>query len=84
MRAITGANLIWIRGLRGSATRLVTAHFVREIFSSAPDQVIIIRLTSDKPGGISFAASMTREQDVDDGFGQSQPRDDERRSDCAG
>jgi alpha-L-fucosidase 2 len=39
------------------------ARFVREIFSSAVDQVIVIRLTADKPGRISFAATLTREQD---------------------
>lgn len=37
--------------------------FTREVFASAVDQVIVIRLTSDKPGRISFAATLTREQD---------------------
>ncbi|RZU43002.1 glycoside hydrolase family 95 protein [Edaphobacter modestus] len=32
----------------------------REVFSSAPDQVIVIRLTSDKIGKISFAATLDR------------------------
>lgn len=32
--------------------------FKREIFSSAPDQVIVIRLTADKPGSISFKANL--------------------------
>ncbi len=40
------------------------ANFTREIFSSAVDQVIVMRLTCDKPGRISFAATLTREQDV--------------------
>jgi alpha-L-fucosidase 2 len=31
--------------------------YTREIFASAPDQVIVIRLTADKPGRISFSAS---------------------------
>ena len=39
------------------------ALFSREVFSSSPDQVIVIRLTSDKPGRVSFAATLTREQD---------------------
>ncbi len=34
------------------------ARYTREIFASVPDQVIVIRLTCDKPGRISFAASM--------------------------
>ena len=33
------------------------AHFTREIFSSFPDQVIVIRLTCDQPGNITFTAS---------------------------
>lgn len=32
--------------------------FKREVFSSAPDQVIVVRLTADKPGNISFMASL--------------------------
>jgi alpha-L-fucosidase 2 len=39
------------------------ARFQREIFSSAVDQVIVIRLTCDQPGRISFTATLTREQD---------------------
>ena len=39
------------------------ARFLREVFSSAVDQVIVIRLTCDKPGRISFEATLTREQD---------------------
>jgi alpha-L-fucosidase 2 len=30
----------------------------REVFSSVPDQVIVVRLTADKPGSISFKASL--------------------------
>lgn len=37
-------------------------HFKREIFSSAPDQVIVVRLTADKPGQISFAAGLKTPQ----------------------
>ena len=32
--------------------------FKREVFSSAPDQVIVVRLTADKPASISFRASL--------------------------
>jgi alpha-L-fucosidase 2 len=32
--------------------------FKREVFSSAPDQVIVVRLTADKPRSISFMASL--------------------------
>ena len=33
-------------------------HFQRDVFSSAPDQTIVIRLTADKPGSISFTANL--------------------------
>ena len=33
-------------------------HFVREIFSSAPDQVIAIRISADRPGAVSFTAAL--------------------------
>jgi alpha-L-fucosidase 2 len=34
------------------------ATFTREVFSSHPDQVIVIRLTCDKPGRINFSAAI--------------------------
>ncbi|MEO5716324.1 MAG: glycoside hydrolase family 95 protein [Luteolibacter sp.] len=34
------------------------AVFTREVFSSFPDQVIVVRLTCDKPGKISFSAAL--------------------------
>ncbi|MDN3655998.1 glycoside hydrolase family 95 protein [Ferruginibacter paludis] len=36
--------------------------YQREIFASAPDQVIVIRFTADKPGSISFSASLHGER----------------------
>ncbi len=44
--------------------RVGDALFRREAFSSAADQVIVIRLTCDKPGRITFGATLTREQDA--------------------
>ncbi len=44
--------------------RMGAARFERELFASAVDQVIAIRLTCSKPGGLSFAATLDREQDV--------------------
>lgn len=35
-------------------------NFKREVFASFTDQVIVIRLTADKPGKISFTASLDR------------------------
>jgi alpha-L-fucosidase 2 len=36
------------------------ATFTREVFSSAVDQVLVVRLSCDKPGKISFSATLTR------------------------
>jgi len=35
-------------------------HYESQAFASFPDQVIIVRISSDKPGSISFSASMDR------------------------
>jgi alpha-L-fucosidase 2 len=37
------------------------AVFTREVFSSVPDQVIVVRLTCDKPGRLTFTAQLSRE-----------------------
>ena len=34
--------------------------FVREVFVSAPDQAIVVRLTADRPGQINFGAALDR------------------------
>lgn len=34
--------------------------YTREVFSSFPNEVIVIRLTADKPGSVSFSASLDR------------------------
>ena len=39
------------------------ARFTREVFASAVDQVIVVRLTCDRPGRLSFTATLTRERD---------------------
>ncbi|HJX65014.1 MAG TPA: glycoside hydrolase family 95 protein [Polyangia bacterium] len=36
--------------------------FVREVFASPVDQVIVVRLTADKPGQIAFSARLTAPQ----------------------
>ncbi len=35
-------------------------HYEREIFVSEPDQLMVMRLTADKPGMISFTSSLSR------------------------
>jgi len=39
-------------------------HYLREVFASAPDHCIVVRLTADKPGSISLRATMTRPADA--------------------
>ena len=39
-----------------------TVRFTREIFSSPVDQVVVVRLTSDRPGRINFTARMSTPQ----------------------
>ena len=46
-----------------SATTFVSYYsggvqFVREVFASAPDNVIVVRISADKPGALSFSAGM--------------------------
>ncbi|HZS07587.1 MAG TPA: glycoside hydrolase family 95 protein [Blastocatellia bacterium] len=50
-------------GIARMAYKAGDARFTREVFSSAVDQVIVVRLTSDKPGALTFAATLTREAD---------------------
>ncbi len=38
--------------------------FTREIFSSHPDQILVIRLHSSQPGRLTFMASLDREQEA--------------------
>ena len=38
--------------------------YQREVFCSYPDQVLVVRVTADKPGMVSFNSKMTRRTDV--------------------
>jgi len=38
--------------------------YTREIFASHPDQVLVVRLSVDKPGALSFSSWMDRSQDA--------------------
>ena len=40
--------------------------FTRELFASAPDNVLVLRLTASKPGQISFKLSMRTDQNLTD------------------
>lgn len=43
--------------------RIGEATYTREVFSSARDQALIVRITCDRPGQVSFRATLSREQD---------------------
>ena len=42
--------------------RMGGARYAREVFSSAPSQVLVVRLKCDQPGEISFTAALDREE----------------------
>lgn len=50
-------------GLLRVSYSLGGVHFVREMFASAPDKVIVVHLTADKPASLSFSVSMDRPAD---------------------
>ena len=39
--------------------------FRREVFASAPDNVLVVRLTSDEPGALNAGIHITRQQDAE-------------------
>ena len=40
------------------------ARFTREVFASAPDRLLVARLTTDRPGALAFTLGLTREADA--------------------
>ncbi|GAA4429974.1 glycoside hydrolase family 95 protein [Pontibacter saemangeumensis] len=40
--------------------RAGNVNFTREVFSSAPDRALVVRLTADKPGVLSFTLNLSR------------------------
>jgi len=45
-------------GITAVSYRKEGVRYYREVFSSSPDQVIVVRLTADRPGSISFTANL--------------------------
>lgn len=43
--------------------RVGEIQYTREVFASHPDQVLVLRLTCSQPGGLTFFATLDREQD---------------------
>ena len=55
--------------------RVGDAQFVRETFSSYPDQVLVSRITCDRPGGVNLKVRLSRSEGGDDGAGRRSARD---------
>lgn len=51
-------------GIAGVRYRAGDVQVTREVFSSAPDQVLVVRLRADKPGRINLGITMDREKDA--------------------
>ena len=49
-------------GISGVSYSINNITYQREVFASAPDQVIVVRITADKPGSISFTANLRGER----------------------
>jgi alpha-L-fucosidase 2 len=47
-------------GIASVAYRVGDVHYKRESFASYPDEALVIRLTADRGGAVSFAARLTR------------------------
>lgn len=53
------------RAVATTTYKVAGTTFKREVFASIPDQVIVVRITTDKPGTISFSASINRPSQVE-------------------
>ena len=40
------------------------AIYTREVFSSSPDQVLVVRISCNRPGSVTFKAALSRSQDA--------------------
>jgi alpha-L-fucosidase 2 len=49
-------------GISGVSFQSNGVNYKREVFASAPDQVIVVRITADKPNSISFTANLRGER----------------------
>jgi alpha-L-fucosidase 2 len=47
-------------GVATTTFKLDGVTYRREVFSSAPDQVLVVRLTADRPGKLAFSATLER------------------------
>ncbi len=54
----------WTPRSCGSPTGWEAATFQREVFASAVDHVLVVRLTCDRPGRLTFSATLDRKRDA--------------------
>lgn len=52
-------------GIASVTYTLGGVHYRREAFASVPDHVMVLHFAADKPGGLTFAATMDRPSDFD-------------------
>jgi alpha-L-fucosidase 2 len=57
-------ELVLADGMARVTFRQGDATLTREAFISAPDNVLAVRVTTDKPGTLAFAVSLTRKRDA--------------------
>lgn len=53
------------QGIAGLEYTVGDARYTREVFSSVPDQVLVVRFRCDKPGHISFSTTIERSQEAE-------------------
>lgn len=53
------------KAVEASRYKVDGVNFQSKVFASFPDQVIIVRITADRPGSINFSATMDRPSKVD-------------------
>ena len=51
-------------GIARTSFKVGGTGFVREVFASAPDDVLVMRIAADRPGAVSFKLSYGREKDA--------------------
>jgi len=55
----TAASSTWTPAIARVTYRIGNARVHREMFASYPDQVVVVRLTCDRPGQLTFATSLS-------------------------
>ena len=58
-------SLDLVKGIASTSYTAGGVKFSREVFSSAPDNILVIRLDADKPGTLSFKLDYSREENAE-------------------